>query len=133
MIKDGFTINEYDKCIYTKTVKNACIIVCRYVDDMLILGTNIEFIKSTKQMLFNNFDMKDLGVADVILRIKITRTPDRISLYQSHYIDKMIERFKEHGIKENTNHFLPRSHLRKNTGIATDGVFSDYQKSYVFN
>ena len=82
---------------------------------MLILGTNIEIIKSTKRMLSNSFDMKDLGVADVILGIKITRTPDRISLSQSHYVDKMIEGFKEHGIKENTNHFLPHIHLRKNT------------------
>ena len=73
----------------------------------MILGTNIEIIKSTKRMLSNNFDMKDMRVADVILRIKITRTPDRINLSQSHYVDKMIERFKDHGIKENTNPFLP--------------------------
>ena len=84
-------------------------------DDMLILGTNIEIIKSTKRMLSNSFDMKDLGVADVILGIKITRTPDGISLSQSHYVDKMIERFKDHGIKENTNPFLPHIHLRMNT------------------
>ena len=78
-----------------------------YVDDMLILGTNIEIIKSTKRMLSNSFDMKDLEVADIILGIKITRTPDGISLTRSHYVDKMIERFKDHGIKENTNHFSP--------------------------
>jgi len=58
-------------------------------------------------MLSNNFDMKDLSLADVILRIKITRTPYEISLFQSHYVDKMIERFKKHEIKENTNSFLP--------------------------
>ena len=72
MIKNGFTINECDKFVYTKTVRNACIIVCLYVDDMLILGTTIEIIKSTKIMLSNSFDMKDLGVDDVILGIKIT-------------------------------------------------------------
>ena len=116
MIKDGFTINKCDKCVYTKIVGYACIIICLYVDDMLILETNIKVIKSTKRMLSNNFDMKDLGVTDIILGIQIKRTPYEISLYQSHYIDKMIERFKEHGIKENTNHFLPLSHLRKNTG-----------------
>jgi len=80
MIKDGFTINRYYKCVYTKTVRDACFIICLYVDDMLILRTNIEVIKSSKRMLSNNFDMKDLGVVDVILGIKITRTPDRISL-----------------------------------------------------
>ena len=66
MIKDGFTINKCDKCVYTKIAGYACIIICLYADDMLILGTNIEVIKSTKRMLSNNFDMKDLGVADVI-------------------------------------------------------------------
>ena len=83
---------------------------------MLILGTNIEIIKSTKRMLPNNFNMKDLGIADVILGIKITRTPDGISLSQSHYVDKMIERFKGLGIKENTNPFLSHIHLHKKTG-----------------
>ena len=39
-----------DKCVYMKTVENACIIVCLYVDDMLILGTNIKIIKSTKRI-----------------------------------------------------------------------------------
>ena len=61
MIKDGFTINECDKCEYTKTVEDACIIICLYVDDMLILETNIKVIKFTKSMLSNNFDMKDQG------------------------------------------------------------------------
>jgi len=50
---------------------------------MLILGTNTKVIKSTKRMLSNNFDMKDLGVTDIILGIKITRTSDEISLSQS--------------------------------------------------
>ena len=44
MIKDEFTINKCDKCVYTKTVKNACIMICLYVDDILIRGNNIEII-----------------------------------------------------------------------------------------
>ena len=67
-------------------------------------------------MLSNNFDMKDLRVADVSLEIKITRTPDGITLSQSQYVDKIIERFKDRGIKENINPFIPHIHLRKNTG-----------------
>ena len=70
----------------------------------------------TKRMLFNSFDMKDLRVADVILGIKITRIPDGISLSQSHYVEKMIERFSDHEIKENTNPFLLHIYLHKNTG-----------------
>jgi len=96
--KDEFTINECDKCVYSKTATNACIIVCLYADDMLILGTNIGVFKFTKRILSNNFDMKDLGIADVILEIKITRILDWINLSQSYYMDKMIERFKKQEI-----------------------------------
>jgi len=113
MIRDGFTINKCDKYVYTKIIRNTCINVCLYVDDMLIFRTNIRVIKSTKKMLCNNFDMKNLGVADVILEIKITRL-DKISLSQSDFVDKMIERFKEYGIKGNTNYF---SHISTFTRI----------------
>jgi len=58
------------------------------------------------------FAMKDLSAA----RNQIIETPDGISLSQSHYVDKIIERFKKHGIKGNTNLFHPHVHLRKNTG-----------------
>ena len=34
------------------------------------MGSNNEVIKTTKEMFNNNFDMKYLGVADVILGIK---------------------------------------------------------------
>ena len=54
MIKNGFTINECDKYVYTKTVENAYIIVCLYVDT-LILGTSIKVIKSTKKNVIQQF------------------------------------------------------------------------------
>ena len=60
MLTNGFVINENDKCIYVKQTKNACVIVCLYVDDMLILGTNKDVINSTKKMLNSSFDMKSL-------------------------------------------------------------------------
>ena len=38
--------------------------------------------------------MKDLGEADVILGIKIKTDGGRIKLIQSHYIEKVLNRFK---------------------------------------
>jgi len=46
-------------------------ILCLYVDDILIFGSNIDVINDVKHMLSSNFDMKDLGPVDVILGIKI--------------------------------------------------------------
>ena len=76
MMSHGFKINECDKCVYIKNNKNSCVLVCLYVDDMLIMGTSKDAINSTKKMFNSSFDMKDLGQANVILGIQIKRNSD---------------------------------------------------------
>jgi hypothetical protein len=43
------------------------VILCLYVDDILIFGTSLNVSKEVNDFFPNNFEMKDLGVADVIL------------------------------------------------------------------
>ena len=74
MMTNGFKINECDKCVYVKNTERGFVIICLYVDDILIMGSNNEIIKTTKEMFNNKFDMKTLGVADIILGIKISKT-----------------------------------------------------------
>ena len=74
MMSHGFKINKCDKCVYVKDTELGYVIVCLYVDDMLIVGSDDKMIASTKNMLNSRFDMKDMGLVDVILRIKIKRT-----------------------------------------------------------
>ncbi|KAL0374359.1 UNVERIFIED_CONTAM: Retrovirus-related Pol polyprotein from transposon TNT 1-94 [Sesamum radiatum] len=94
MLSNGFKINECDKCVYVKSSHNSFIIVCLYVDDMLIMGSNRDVILTTKRMLTKHFDMKDMGLADVILGIKISKTSDGLALSQSHYIENILKKFK---------------------------------------
>ena len=47
---------------------------------MLIIGSDDKMVKSTKVMLSTRFDMKDMGLADVILGVKILRTYDGLVL-----------------------------------------------------
>jgi hypothetical protein len=44
-------------------------------------------------MLTNKFNMKDLGIINVILGIKITMTYNVLVLFQSHYVEKVLNRF----------------------------------------
>ena len=69
------------------------VIVCLYVDDMLIVGSDDKMITSTKSMLSSRFDIKDLGLANVILGIKIKRTLDGLILSQLHYVDNILGKF----------------------------------------
>ncbi|GJZ28439.1 zinc finger, CCHC-type containing protein [Tanacetum coccineum] len=55
-----------------------------------LLNCNDKMIKSTKDMLKSKFDMKDMGLADVILGIKIIRTHNGLVLSQAHYVDKIL-------------------------------------------
>ncbi|GJY70425.1 retrovirus-related pol polyprotein from transposon TNT 1-94 [Tanacetum coccineum] len=90
MLESGFKINECDKCVYVKDTSAGYVILCLYVDDMLIVGSNDKIIRSTKDMLKSKFDMKDMGLADVILGIKIIRTQNGLVLSQAHYVDKIL-------------------------------------------
>ncbi|GJY29456.1 retrotransposon protein, putative, ty1-copia subclass, partial [Tanacetum coccineum] len=90
MLESGFKINKCDKCVYVKDTSSGYVILCLYVDDMLIVGSNDKIIRSTKDMLKSNFDMKDMGLADVILGIKIIRTQNGLVLSQAHYVDKIL-------------------------------------------
>ncbi|KAK6140627.1 hypothetical protein DH2020_025627 [Rehmannia glutinosa] len=93
ILPNGFKINECDKCVYVKGTSKAFVIVCLYVDNSLIMGSSHDTIMDTKRMLKKNFDMKDMGTADVIMGIKISRTPDGIILSQSHYVQKVLKKF----------------------------------------
>ena len=76
---------------------NGCVIICLYADDMLILGSNGKMVTETKNILTQRFDMKDLGLAYVILGIKISRTTEGITLSQTHYVEQLLERFNKCG------------------------------------
>ena len=80
LVTNGYSINHADKCIYNKYEDNTCVVVCLYVDDMLIFGTSPEVVCKTMKFLGSKFDMKDLGEAEMILGIKITRRPNRLKL-----------------------------------------------------
>lgn len=94
MVNDGdnFTYNKGNsskipkyKRIYMKGNATSCIILCMYVENMLIMRTRIEVINSTKRLLNSYFYMKDLGRADVILGIQIKISDDNYILSQSYY------------------------------------------------
>ena len=51
MMSHGFKINKCDKCVYIKDTEHYCVIVCLYLDDMLIVDSDDKMIISIKNML----------------------------------------------------------------------------------
>ncbi|GJR66370.1 retrovirus-related pol polyprotein from transposon TNT 1-94 [Tanacetum coccineum] len=117
MLESGFKINECDKCVYVKDTSAGYVILCLYVDDMLIVGSNDKIIRSTKDMLKSKFDMKDMGLADVILGIKIIRTLYRLVLSQAHYVDKILNTHNAGDSGQARTPIDTSMHLSKNRGL----------------
>ena len=57
-----------------------------------IVGSNDHIIRSTKKILTNKFEMKDLGIVDWP-GIKISRTFDGLILSPSHFVEKVLDKF----------------------------------------
>jgi hypothetical protein len=51
-----------------------------YVNDLLLIGKNMDVIKEVKNQLSSNFDMKDLGAFNFILGMKIKRD-EKLEIY----------------------------------------------------
>ncbi|GJT92854.1 retrotransposon protein, putative, ty1-copia subclass [Tanacetum coccineum] len=116
LLSKAFHINECDKCVYVKQYKNAFVIICLYVDDMLIMGTNMDVINQTKKMLHSSFDVKDMGEADVILGIRIQNNSNGYILTQSHYIENTLKKFGHYDDRPVVTPFDPKVQLKKNKG-----------------
>ena len=80
-----------------------------YVDDILLIGNDVEVMSSVKIWLSSQFDMKDLDEANFILGIKLWRDHKNrmLALSQAGYIDKVLERFS---MQNSKNGLLPFRH-----------------------
>nr|GEW90910.1 hypothetical protein [Tanacetum cinerariifolium] len=123
VLSSGFHLNQSDKCVYSKIDDSGKgVIICLYVDDMLIFGIDQNQVDKTKKFLSSSFSMKDMGEADVILGIKIKRENKGIviTVTQSHYIEKILKKFNHEDCYPVSTTIDPIEKLKPNTGKHVD-------------
>jgi hypothetical protein len=117
----GFVVIEANKCVYYHFGGGEGVILCLYIDNILIFGTSLNVIKEVKEFLSQNFEMKDLGEAGVILNIKLVRESDGgVTLLQSHYVEKVLSRFGYSDCKPTLTPYDASMILKKNKRIMRD-------------
>lgn len=62
----------------TKRIGDDIVVVLIYVDDLLVTGRNNHMIEEAKQILQDNFKIKDPGDLRLFLGIEIARISKRI-------------------------------------------------------
>ncbi|WVZ87018.1 hypothetical protein U9M48_033720 [Paspalum notatum var. saurae] len=94
----GFAVNEPDSCVYYRYGEGKGIILCLYVDDILIFGTDIDVINEVKSFLSTNV----------------------ITLSQTHYVEKVLSRFGYIDSKPSPTPYDPSVTLKKNKRIGVN-------------
>jgi hypothetical protein len=62
----------------------------KYVDDIIILGDNLDMINDVKDSFKDSFQMKDLGVLTQYLEMRIIREHNVLKVDQSNRRSKVI-------------------------------------------
>ncbi|XP_014499939.1 uncharacterized protein LOC106760988 [Vigna radiata var. radiata] len=92
----------FEKCISEHGVYVQCyeengredrVIVCLYVDDMLVTGNCSKRIVQFKAKMLHEFEMSDLGQLSYFLGIEFTKTDVGMLMHQSRYVLDMLNRF----------------------------------------
>ncbi|CAL3969519.1 unnamed protein product [Diplocarpon coronariae] len=126
--KLGFTALLADSCIlYNKKLN---IIICVYVDDLALIGPNINSIKSFIKGLEEYFKLKDLGPIKDYLGINIEYNQEKgyMKLYQEAYITKLLTRFDMLAGKPKNIPIEPKIKLEPNPNKATSSEITRFQQ-----
>jgi hypothetical protein len=100
----GFVQNFDEYYIYKKVSGSSVAFLVLYVDDILLMGNDLNLLNSINEYLNSKFSMKYLGESAYILGIKIYRDRSRclIALNLATYIDKMLKKYSIDGSKKGT-------------------------------
>ena len=78
--------------MYKKVQVSMIVFMLLYVNDILLISNDVGLLSSAKIWFSTQFQMKDLGEVQYILRIKVLRDHKnrKIALSQATYIDKLL-------------------------------------------
>ncbi|XP_026384850.1 uncharacterized protein LOC113280444 [Papaver somniferum] len=86
LLSEGFAKSLCDNSLFTYHRGTTPIFVLVYVDDIIITGTDNNFLNSLKLRLASHFSIKDLGSLKYFLGIEVSRSSNGIFLCQRKYI-----------------------------------------------
>ena len=84
---------DVDHSLYVQKDEHGTVIICIYIDYLIVGGDNEANIEHIKTLLKQEFDIKDLGELRFFLGIEIVRTKEGIWLSQRQYSLDMISKY----------------------------------------
>eukprot|EP00253_Pinus_taeda_P027593 PITA_27593 len=87
----GFTKSEADANLYHIAVEGKILIIVLYVDDLILTGDE-KLIKSCKEDLAREFEMKDMGLMHYFLGMELWQGDGELFVSQGNYANEILKR-----------------------------------------
>ena len=88
----GFAKCETEHALNTRRAERGQLVVGVYVDDLVVTGSSEQDIVAFKEEMKKLFRMSDLGLLTYYIGIEVEQGTDSITLHQSAYARKLLER-----------------------------------------
>eukprot|EP00253_Pinus_taeda_P028378 PITA_28378 len=89
----GFTKSEADVNLYHIVVEGKLLIIVLCVDDLILKGDD-QLIRSCKEDLAKDFEIKDMGLMHYFLGMEVWQGDGELFVCQGKYASKILKRFR---------------------------------------
>lgn len=90
MIKSGMCQSKEDQCLFYKIEGQKFLYCAIYVDDMVVVSSNIDIEKYYMNRVGSKINLKCLGDAKYILGMQVEQENGRVYVHQQDYIKKLL-------------------------------------------
>ncbi|XP_016186327.1 uncharacterized protein LOC107628037 [Arachis ipaensis] len=88
----GFTCNPHENALLIRKSKHGVVLLLLYIDDMIIIGDDVDGISDLNASLHHTFEMKDLSSLSYFLSLEVMSTDEDIYLSQTKYALDLLAR-----------------------------------------
>lgn len=79
--------------LFVKKVGRSVVYLVVYVDDLMIIGNNDDYIASVNKKLQKVFDMSDLGLLHYYIGIEVDQKPRHIFISQKRHVGNLLNKY----------------------------------------
>ncbi|XP_062086387.1 uncharacterized mitochondrial protein AtMg00810-like [Humulus lupulus] len=91
LIADGFQQSQADHTLFTRGKDNTFIALLVYIDDIVLIGTNLNELQCFQESLHSQFKLKALGTLKYFLGFEIACSKSSLFLSQCKYTLQLLE------------------------------------------
>jgi hypothetical protein len=124
LISEGYTQSTDDYSLFTLRKENQFIVLLVYVDDIILVGTDLKEFTRIKTILDTNFKIKDLGILKYFLGLEVAHSEQGITISQRKYCLDLLKDSGLLGSKPAVTPLDPSIKLHQDDGKVYEDVSS---------